>query len=258
MSGAESQRIAAQAKYGDKAWERNWSLKYTDPVFRFLRHRRLQIALSILAERDILDPPRQSVLVVCGGVGEEGILLRARDFSDITISDISDEALEICRAANPDFKTAVANTEDMRGFLDGSYDIVVVQDGLHHLQRPVQGYTEMLRVARLAVVVIEPHHGAVGRLLGTTWEQDRGALNYVFRWNRLILEQATHSYLLSSETTVVCRRLWDHALTMSRLVDRFPEHARLPVARALYGILDPLRFAGNMMVGVVVKSATAG
>jgi SAM-dependent methyltransferase len=207
----------------------------------------------MLRDRRVLDPARQSVLVVCGGAGEEGMFLRGFGFSDITISDLSSEAIAVCREISPDFKTTVANAEDMRDFRDESYDIVVVQDGLHHLQRPVQGFTEMLRIARVAVVVIEPHHGLAGSLLGTTWEDDRDAVNYVFRWNRLILEQATYSYLVRDDVAVVCARLWDHAWTMGRVVDRLPKRVRLPAARALYGALTPLRSAGNMMVGVVVK-----
>ena len=126
---------------------------------------------------------------------------------------------------------------------------------MHHLPRPVQGYTEMLRLARVAAVVIEPHHGFVGKLLGTRWEEDGGAVNDVFRWNRVLLEQATYSYLVRDDVVVVCRRLWDHALTMSRVVDTLPKHFRLPAAHTLYGVLAPLGFAGNMMVGVVVKAA---
>jgi ubiquinone/menaquinone biosynthesis C-methylase UbiE len=255
VSGVEPQRSAASAKYAGGAWEKNWRFNYSDPVFRFLRHRRLNIALGILRERRLLNPASQSVLVVCGGAGEEGILLRDVGFSDITISDISTEALAICTKTNPDFATAVANAEDMQGFSDESYDIVVVQDGLHHLPRPVQGFTEMLRVARVAAVVIEPHHGFVGNLLGTTWEKERGAVNYVFRWDRMLLEQATYSYLVRDDVVVVRRRLWDHALAMSRVVYTLPKRFRLPAAHTLYGILAPLGFAGNMMVGVVVKPA---
>ena len=174
MSGIDAQRSAANERYSGGAWERNWRLKYSDPVFRFLRHRRLRVALGILQDREVLTPNLRSVLVVCGGVGEEGILLHEFGLSDITISDFSAEALEICRKINPGFKTIVANAEDMRGFVDESYDLVVVQDGLHHLQRPVQGFTEMLRLARVATVVIEPHYGIVGTLLGTTWRRTRG------------------------------------------------------------------------------------
>jgi hypothetical protein len=145
----------------------------------------------------------------------------------------------------------------MHSFPDESYDLVVVQDGLHHLPRPVQGFTEMLRVARVAVVVIEPHHSFVSKLLGTTWEEDRGAVNYVFRWNRLLLEQATYSYLVRDDVVVVCRRLWDHALAISHAIDRLPGRVRLVAARASYGILAPLSFAGNMMVGVVAKNRDA-
>jgi ubiquinone/menaquinone biosynthesis C-methylase UbiE len=257
VSGADSQRTAAQARYRDGSWEATWKLKYHDPLYRFLRHRRLRLALKILNDHRALDPGRQAALVVCGGVGEEGLLLRQLGFSHVTVSDISDDGLEICRANNPDLKTVVVNAEDMREFADRSYDIVVVQDGLHHLQRPVQGFTEMLRVARKAVVVIEPHHSAVGTLLGTTWERDGEAVNYVFRWNRHIFEQATYSFMQRDDVVVICRRLWDHPLAMTRAVDNLPGRARLPTARLLYGLLAPIHRAGNMMVGVVLKSSPA-
>jgi hypothetical protein len=142
----------------------------------------------------------------------------------------------------------------MAAFSDRSFDIVVVQDGLHHLQRPVQGFTEMLRLARVAAIVIEPHHGLVGKVLGTTWERDRGAVNYVFRWNLAILEQAAYSYLLREDIDITCKRLWDHPLAMGRAVDWLPSRVRLMAARVLYAALKPFSFAGNMMVGVVVVS----
>jgi ubiquinone/menaquinone biosynthesis C-methylase UbiE len=46
-----------------------------------------------------------------------------------------------------------------------SFDIALVQDGLHHLSSPVQGFTEMLRVAKRAVVFLEPHDSLVGRMI---------------------------------------------------------------------------------------------
>ena len=113
----------------------------------------------------------------------------------------------------------------------------------------------MLRVARQAIVVIEPYHGVVGNLLGTTWEIDGDAVNYVFRWNRCILEQATYSYLQRSDVTIICRRLWDHASVASSACGKLPPRARVPAARMFYGMLAPARFVGNMMVGVVVKPA---
>lgn len=42
-------------------------------------------------------------------------------------------------------------------FADGSFDFVVVKETLHHLQRPYLAIYEMLRVARVGAVIIEPH-----------------------------------------------------------------------------------------------------
>jgi ubiquinone/menaquinone biosynthesis C-methylase UbiE len=79
---------------------------------------------------------------------------------------------------------------------DNSYDLVVVQDGLHHLPRPVTGFTEMLRVAKKAVIVIESYDSWVGDLIGTEFEVQGNAINFAFRWNRKMMVQVTKSFLL--------------------------------------------------------------
>jgi ubiquinone/menaquinone biosynthesis C-methylase UbiE len=249
----ESQRLLAQATYAE-AYERQWRLNYSDAFWRFIRYRRLRMALRLLADLGGLKPG-QSALVVCGGVGEEGIFLHQRGFASVTVSDISENALTICRAHSPHLKTAVLNAEDMREIPDASYDLVLVQAGLHHLPRPVQGFTEMLRVARRGVIVIEPQQSLVGNLLGTTWEVEGDAINYVFRWNRHIFEQAACSYLQRSDLKIVYRRLLDHPGAVHGLFDKLhvPAWARLTAAKVLYATVGPLNFAGNQMVGVVLK-----
>src|SRR6185436_5595240 len=115
------------------------------------------------------------------------------------VSDLSEKAMALCRSFDERLKTRVLNAEEMSEVEDGSYDLVLVQDGLHHLPRPTLGFTEMLRVARIAAIVIEPHSGLVARAIGKTWEVEGDAVNYVFRWNRNILEQTTRSYLLQED-----------------------------------------------------------
>jgi ubiquinone/menaquinone biosynthesis C-methylase UbiE len=233
----------------------DWSFHVTsDPLTRFLRDRRLRTALHMLRVRGLLHPERQSVLVVCGGVGGEGVFLSRWGFTDVTVSDLSEEALEVCRSLEPKIRTMPLNAENMAEIPDASYDLVLVQDGLHHLPRPVLGFTEMLRVARKAVIVIEPHEGLVGRLIGTEWERQGEFVNYVFRWNRSLLNQATRSYLLCPQAVVLLRRLWDHNLAVGKAAGRFPQRWRLAAAKAVYQALRPVNRLGNMMVAVVVKS----
>ena len=235
-----------------------WDHHYTsDPLIRYLRDRRLHRALRELDRRGRLDVANQSVLLVCGGVGGEGTFLADRGFSDVTVSDLSEKAMELCRRFDGRLKTRVLNAEDMSDVEDESYDIVLVQDGLHHLPRPVSGFTEMLRVARSAVVVIEPHSGLVARAIGTEWEVEGDAVNYVFRWNRSIFEQATRSYLIRGDAPVIVCRFFDHNLVVNRVVSKLPlpRRGQLFAAKAIYGLLFLVAPVGNMMVGVVVKPA---
>ncbi len=250
-----AQRRAFEESYS--ATDERWAFHFTsDPLTRYLRDRRLTLALDALSAALPGDLSSRSVLVTCGGVGGEGTFFRKRGFRDVTVSDLSSEALQRCNRLDPALKTLLLDAERM-DVPDSSYDLVVVQDGLHHLPRPALGFTEMLRVARVAVILIEPHHGLIGKLFGHRWEVQGDAINYVFRWNTMMLEQSTRSYLLSRETRVIGMRLWDHGLAVSKAVGRLPASWRLPTAKAIYSALRPLSRVGNMMVGVVVKGGNA-
>jgi ubiquinone/menaquinone biosynthesis C-methylase UbiE len=253
--GVQAQRERSNRIHGDPT-EGLWDYHYTsDPLIRYLRDRRLHLALKELDKRGRLDVARQSILLVCGGVGGEGTFLANQGFVDVTVSDLSDKPLELCRRFDGRLKTRVLNAEDMSEVEDGSYDLVLVQDGLHHLPRPVLGFTEMLRVARTAVVVIEPHSGVVARAIGRQWEVCGDAVNYVFRWSRSIFEQATRSYLLREDAEVITCRFFDHNLMVNRAVQKLPlpRKAQLLAAKGIYGLLHFGAPMGNMMVGIVLK-----
>ena len=167
------------------------------------------------------------------------------------------------RRRDPRLRTLQLNAEAL-DLPDNSFDVVLVQDGLHELRRPVLGLTEMLRVARRAVVVIEPHRGVVARMLGTVWEQHEGedaagssGKNYVFRWNAQFLTDVARSYLLDEAKDVQVIRFWDHNVTIHR-VARLAGSGRLGLmaAKATYGVLDSVMWwMGNAMVGIVIKHA---
>jgi SAM-dependent methyltransferase len=137
---------------------------------------------------------------------------------------------------------------------DESFDLVVVQDGLHHLPRPVLGLNEMVRVARRAVVVLEPHTGLVARLLGTEWERHGDAVNYVFRWNGEMFRQVVLSQLLERPLRFSVRPVWDHNVVVRKLVAPLGgRRISLVLARIIYGLLGCLGSLGNNFIGVVVK-----
>lgn len=238
--------------YADGGLSR-WEFHTTDnPFTRYLRDRRLHVALDVLREHGKLQPAAQSALVVCGGVGGEAIFLANQGFQDVTVSDLSDEALATASQLDSRIKTQHMNAEAI-DLPDSSVDLVFVQDGLHHLPRPALGLTEMLRVARTAAIVIEPHYGLAGSRIGTTWERHGDSINYVFRWSAQSFEQTVRSYLLAEHSPVVVRRFWDHNNQIAKVAQRAPAAQRLRAAKALYGGLAALDRWGNMFVGVAFK-----
>ncbi|MSR05503.1 MAG: class I SAM-dependent methyltransferase [Gemmatimonadetes bacterium] len=235
-----------------------WFHDTKDPLVRYLRDRRIRIGVAYALGQLRRPAGELDALVVCGGVGGEGTLLANLGFRSVTVSDFSASALDVCRGRDPRLKTIVLDAERLE-LPDASYDVVLVQDGLHHLPRPALGFTEMLRVARHAAIVVEPHTGIVASALGTNWEREDGATNWVFRWNRTMLEQLTNSYCLDA-ARVRAIRVWDHNVVMGR-VGRLVGGGRagLALARLVYGVLDAtLWWCGNMMIGVVLRTGASG
>lgn len=225
-----------------------------DPFLRYVTDRRLKKALQQLKknyEGQAIE--NWSVLIVCGGVGSEALFFLNHGFTDVTNSDFSENAVKISREFDTRIKTLVLNAESI-ALADGSYDLVIVRDGLHHLTRPVLGFTEMLRVAKRAVVVIEPYDSLVGNLVGKEWEELWGATNFVFRWNKLLIHQVVKSYLLKNYASIQVIRLWDHHEKMEQIGAKLPSKLRMPIVKMIYGFLSCFNFVGNMMIAMVYKN----
>lgn len=233
-----------------------WSFHDTqDPLTRYLRDRRQKRAVQeLLRQTNLLFGAWGKVLVVCGGVGGEGTFLRKLGFQNVTVAELDPSLLKIMGQRDPDLRGVACDAQRL-AFADASFDLVLVQDGIHHLKNPALGVTEMLRVARRAVVVIEPHEGWVARLFGTRVERDGGHENFVFRWNHRMFVQVVSSYLVGEQFQVRTMRFWDHSLAMLRLYRWLQGDSRkLQSIRLTYGLLDRVfSRLGNMFVGIVIR-----
>jgi SAM-dependent methyltransferase len=164
---------------------------YPRPV-RFLLHRKFRWVLEQLQTHLPGGLAGRSALVVCCGSGMESEILARRGLRVMAL-DISAEAIERAgrraQRYGVDYRLLVGDAERLP-FADSSFDIVFVHDGLHHLPEAYNGVREMLRVARLAVVVAEPADAALTKLsvmLGLSGEyEDAG--NYVYRLRKDKLE----------------------------------------------------------------------
>jgi len=114
------------------------------------RHRRfMEPLLDVLQTRD------DSWLTVGDGSGHDSWLLLNDGFQDVLTTDIGAGTLRRSLAEGHIRKYAQANAEDLK-FADGQFDGVLCKEAFHHMRRPYLGLYEMLRVARRAVVLIEP------------------------------------------------------------------------------------------------------
>jgi SAM-dependent methyltransferase len=105
-------------------------------------------------------------LTVCGGSGMDAEFL-ARAGATVISSDLSLGAATRARQRSEKrglgIRSIVADVEHLP-FADRSVDLVAVHDGLHHLDDPYTGLSEMARVARHWVVVTEPARASITRL----------------------------------------------------------------------------------------------
>lgn len=188
----------------------------TNSVVRYLT--RWRVCQSIKKLERILQSRftrHSSILVMCAGEGGDGTYLCDLGYRNVTVSDISHVAVDEALRRDIRLKGLVLNAQQAE-ISDCSYDVVMIQDGLHHLQNPVAGFTEMLRIARIAVIFLEPHDSFFSSFLGTQWEGDVGFINYVFRWNKKLCTKVTFSYLGPDSFTDYSYAFWHHNIYMER------------------------------------------
>jgi ubiquinone/menaquinone biosynthesis C-methylase UbiE len=98
---------------------------------------------------------KKSWLTVGDGYGFDANFFYKKGL-DVTATDISDTFLPLSRQHGLFEKYAVENAENL-SFADNSFDYIFVKEAYHHFPRPYMAVYEMLRVAKEAVILVEPH-----------------------------------------------------------------------------------------------------
>jgi hypothetical protein len=229
-----------------------------NPMSSYVLHWRLHEAMRRLDHADPTIPRDSKILILCASDGLEGTALADLGWSNITVSDLSLTAANTAVLRDPRLKAMVINAEDS-GLPRDAYDIVLIQDGLHHLQRPVQGFTEMLRIASRAVIFMEPHQSVVGRRIGTEWEIHGDAVNYVFRWSKRLVQDVASSYLGRDSFQNLSFSFWHHNPVFYKIGRRLGSGTfAITCLRVLKGTLDVLlSSSGNSICGMVLKNKPA-
>lgn len=253
----QQEHIALQRQYSEGAFEAGprWSNLKGSPAGAYIVRCRIEEAIKRLLRADLSLSPQSSVLVLCAGDGYEGIVLLNLGFSNVTISDLSAAIVQTAVRAEPRLKSLSLNAEHT-GLPEQSFDIVIVQDGLHHLPRPVLGFTEMLRIASHAALFLEPHRSLVGRWIGTDWETNGEAVNYVFRWSLDLVRDVASSYLGRDTFRDFSFSYWHHNPVFERIAIKLGDRKfAIACIRFLKGTLDfLLPRMGNQICGLIIKN----
>jgi SAM-dependent methyltransferase len=135
--------------------------------------------------RAFIHRPELSWLTVGDGrFGLDSIRLRRLGISSVLPTDIGDALLKQAKAEGLIDDFAAENAESL-SFADNSFDVVFCKESYHHCPRGPLALYEMLRVAREAVILIEPRDyvidhgpnrttGPVGLVRGfLAWCRDR-------------------------------------------------------------------------------------
>ena len=131
-------------------------------LYEFLIEEKFLAGIGVLG----LSLAGSTVLEVCGGSGMMAEKF-ARAGATVTSTDFSSSAVgrmrERARCYDFDLHTLTADAEQLP-FADRSFDIVTVHDGLHHLEQPALAIREMARVAKRAVLIMDPANAALTRI----------------------------------------------------------------------------------------------
>jgi SAM-dependent methyltransferase/uncharacterized protein YbaR (Trm112 family) len=148
---------AQQAKFFDEDVDMEYEITRphgTPRFFHWLLDEKFRVALRGIEHW----LPGATALTVAGGSGMDAEYL-ARAGARVISSDLSLQAArrarERARRSGLAIFPIVADLERLP-FADRGIDLVFVHDGLHHLERPLDGISEMSRVARRVLAVNEP------------------------------------------------------------------------------------------------------
>jgi len=150
-------------------WESVGERRSADhPVVRAFAGSKIDFIIEALPRFD----GRPTMLEVGAGSGFFSLAL-SRSF-DLTCLDFSRNMLE--RNPVPAGRKVLGDAESL-GFGDGSFDVVFSANLLHHLGDPVRAVSEMARVARRHVVLVEPNVlNPLMLLFGALARHERGVL----------------------------------------------------------------------------------
>jgi ubiquinone/menaquinone biosynthesis C-methylase UbiE len=144
----------------------------TDTV-DYWRHQRMYAPVKPLVQAF---PRSKWITIGDGHFGLDSMRLKGMEPSiDVLATDISPDCLEYAKEKGMIDKYQKVNAEKMP-YQDGEFDFAFCKEAYHHFPRPYAAVYEMLRVAKKAIILIEPNDIANYPIPGALWLKVKGKL----------------------------------------------------------------------------------
>lgn len=219
-------------------------------IQEFIAYYRLKKAISFLP----FSLKNKKVLVICCGQGFDSQFLITQG-AKVTASDINKNfVLEVRKNCLVE-KAIVADAQNLP-FKNKEFDVIWVNDGLHHLKNPYQGLKEMNRVAKKAFIFLEAQKTFLTPIfikLGMMDVYEKEEKNFVYRFSRQEIHDFFNEYRITKYSlySVWCQNIkWLN----NNIYKWFNNGISLFLFKICFSSLNFLFGSlGNALIGVAIK-----
>jgi SAM-dependent methyltransferase len=184
VNAQERRQKAGQIRYFDEVTDSESEIErpacYPKPLRHLLKYK-MDSALDLLGS----NLEGKQVMVACCGSGMDAEFIAKRG-ARVYALDLSLQA--VLRAVERSHRhkitlSGIVGDAENIPFRSGAFHYAIVHDGLHHIPDPMRGVRELIRVAAVAALIVEPASTVFTRLavrLGLSHDHEEAG-NYVFR-----------------------------------------------------------------------------
>ena len=145
------------------------------------------------APLEVLSSPlckNSSWLAIGDGSGHDTWILKNNGFMNVLATDIGIDTLSLSARSGYIDRFEYANAENLQ-YPNSSFDFILCKEALHHMQFPYRALYEMVRVAKYAVVIVEPQDmfGDVPCLAGPYLATYESVGNFVYTFSSVEMQK---------------------------------------------------------------------
>ena len=172
--------------YADKKRSRIHDTWFRKDTVDYWRHERMYKIIKPLAS---FYRTKKWMSVGDGRYGLDSIRLSSMYDLEVLPTDISDVMLKHSKAKSYITNYSVENAEFL-SFEDDYFDVIFCKESLHHCARPSLAIYEMIRVASIAVILIEPNDCKTDEEVAPNFESSG---NFVYALSNRELNKIAHA-----------------------------------------------------------------